>query len=197
LGISETSSQLTPPSTGESVANRTSSASWYGLAPDEGRAVLEQRPDRRTHRILNYAHLSVFLTGSVRRLVGAILILGLVGRLETSLAWAELPRSARCFSRSQPRSFSAPMTVNHSFRPSRQEAVFHHDVLDLGGQIVNRTKSSTVLQAIVSNPRSPLAKEWVPLAEWERSQRRKRQSRNHSYLTGDRGFEARSLHRRR
>jgi hypothetical protein len=46
---------------------------------------------------------------------------------------------------------SSPIGLCANDRKSQlsTQPTFHHDVLDLGGQTVNLTKSSTVLQAIV------------------------------------------------
>jgi hypothetical protein len=59
---------------------------------------------------------------------------------------AELPFSAINLRRWRP----GNATVSDSFRLVGRKAAFHneHGVLDLGGQMVDRAKSSTVLQAI-------------------------------------------------
>ena len=59
---------------------------------------------------------------------------------------AELPFSAINLRRWRP----GNATVNDSFRLVGRKAAFHneHGVLDLRGQMVDRAKSSTVLQAI-------------------------------------------------
>ena len=59
---------------------------------------------------------------------------------------AELPFSPINLRRWQPDN----ATVNDSFLLVGREAAFHneHGVLDLGGQMIDRAKSSTVLQAI-------------------------------------------------
>ena len=59
---------------------------------------------------------------------------------------AELPFSAINLRHWQPND----ATANNSFRLVGRKAAFHndYDVLDSGGQMVDRAKSSTVLQAI-------------------------------------------------